>query len=104
MFIRLSANRDEFAPIVFRPGFNAIIADRAEDSTEQDSRNARGKSTLLMLMNYVLAGQLHKTLKPLADDGWEMTLELQMFGGVVAATRPLNKGGKKLTIRVACPH
>lgn len=99
MFIRLSANRDEFAPIAFKPGFNAIIADRAEDSTEQDSRNARGKSTLLMLMNYVLAGQLHKTLKPLADDGWEMTLELQMFGGVVAATRPLDKGGKKLAIR-----
>ena len=55
MFIRLSANRDEFQPINFQPGFNAVIADRAQDSTDQDSRNARGKSTMLMLMNYVLA-------------------------------------------------
>ena len=51
MFIRLSANRDEFQPINFQPGFNAVIADRAQDSTDQDSRNARGKSTMLMLMN-----------------------------------------------------
>lgn len=101
MLIRLTANKDEFRPVTFQPGFNAIIADRAEDSTEQDSRNARGKSTLLMLMNYVLAGTLHKTLKPLADDGWEMTLELQMFGGTVAATRALDKGGKRLTVRAS---
>lgn len=100
MLVRLSANRPEFVPVAFRPGFNAIIADRAEDSTEQDSRNARGKSTLLMLVNYVLAGQLHPTLKSLADDGWEMTLELQMFGGSVAATRALDKG-KWLTVRAS---
>ena len=99
MLVRLSANRDEFKPVAFRPGFNAIVADRAEESTQQDSRNARGKSTLLMLINYVLAGQLHKTLKPLAEDGWEMTLELQMFGGTVAATRSLAKGGKSLIVR-----
>ncbi|RYF61490.1 MAG: DUF2326 domain-containing protein [Comamonadaceae bacterium] len=97
MFIRLSANHDEFTPIDFKPGFNAIIADRAHDSTEQDSRNARGKSTLLMLMNYVLAGNLHKSLRPLADDGWEITLTLEMFGGIVTATRAL-ANGRRLTI------
>lgn len=102
MFIRLSANRDEFQPINFQPGFNAIIADRADDSTEQDSRNARGKSTMLMLMNYVLAGNLHRTLRPLADDGWEVTLTLEMFGGTVAATRSL-ASGRRLTIAAYGP-
>jgi len=97
MFIRLSANRDEFKPIAFKPGFNAIVAERAHDSSDQDSRNARGKSTLLMLMNYVLAGNLHSSLRPLATDGWEMTLELQMFGGTVRATRAL-AAGRRLTI------
>ncbi len=92
MFIRLSANRDEFQPINFQPGFNAVIADRAHDSTDQDSRNARGKSTMLMLMNYVLAGNLPSSLRPLADDGWEITLTLEMFGGTVAATRSLASG------------
>lgn len=92
MFIRLSANRDEFKPVNFQSGFNAIVADRAHDSTDQDSRNARGKSTMLMLMNYVLAGNLHKSLRPLAEDGWEVTLTLEMFGGTVAATRSLASG------------
>ncbi|CAJ1581884.1 DUF2326 domain-containing protein [[Mycobacterium] wendilense] len=94
MFIRLSANRDEFKPIDFKPGFNAIVAERADDSSAQDSRNARGKSSLLMLMNYVLAGRLHRSLRPLADDGWEMTLAMQMFGGTVTVTRALAGGGK----------
>ena len=97
MFIRLSANRDEFKPITFQPGFNAVIADRAHDSTDQDSRNARGKSTMLMLMNYVLAGNLPSSLRPLADDGWEITLTLEMFGGTVAATRSL-ASGRRLSI------
>lgn len=98
MFIRLSANRDEFIPIVFRPGFNAVVADRASDSTEQDSRNARGKSTMIMLMNYVLAGNLHPSLRPLADDGWEVTLDMEMFGGTVSATRSLTSG-RKISLR-----
>ncbi|KLI05595.1 hypothetical protein ACT17_26235 [Mycolicibacterium conceptionense] len=97
MFISLTANRDEFQPINFKPGFNAIVAERAHDSSDQDSRNARGKSTLLKLMNYVLAGRLDGSLRPLAEDGWEMTLTLEMFGGTVAATRAL-AGGSKLAV------
>ncbi|MTE16097.1 DUF2326 domain-containing protein [Nocardia aurantiaca] len=92
MFLRLSANRAEFQPINFKPGFNAIVAERAQDSSDQDSRNARGKSTLLLLMNYALAGNLHNSLRPLAEDGWEITLTMQMFGGTVAATRSLANG------------
>lgn len=94
MFIRLSANSDEFKTIEFKPGFNAIVADRASDSTEQDSRNARGKSTMLMLLNYALAGSLHPSLAPLADDGWEISLTLEMFGGEITVTRPLLRGTK----------
>ena len=102
MFIRLSANREEFKPINFQSGFNAIIADRAHDSTDQNSRNARGKSTLLALMNYVLAGNLPARLRPLADDGWEMALTLEMFGGTVAATRSL-ANGRRISISAEGP-
>lgn len=97
MLVRLSSNRAEFKPIAFQPGFNAIVAERAPDSTDQDSRNARGKSTLLSILNYVLGGTFDKKLQPLADDGWEFTLELQLFGGSVIATRAL-AGGKKLSV------
>jgi uncharacterized protein YydD (DUF2326 family) len=94
VIIRLSANHDDFTPIDFKPGFNAVVAERAKDSTEQDSRNARGKSTLLYLLNYALAGKLHNSLRPLAEDEWEITLSLEMFGGTVTVTRALASGRK----------
>jgi len=98
VLLRLSANHDEFVPVHFKPGFNAIVAERAQDSTEQDSRNARGKSTLLMLLNYALAGNLHRSLRPLAEDEWGISLTLQMFGGTVTVTRSLSRGQR---LRVA---
>ncbi|MDD2857215.1 MAG: DUF2326 domain-containing protein [Candidatus Nanopelagicales bacterium] len=94
MLLRISTNKEEFKPIDFKPGFNAIVAERATDSTDQHSRNARGKSTLLMLVNYALAGNLNSALRPLAADGWEVSLGLEMFGGQVTATRALARGTK----------
>jgi uncharacterized protein YydD (DUF2326 family) len=92
VLVRLSANKAEFKPINFNPGFNAVVAERAPDSTDQDSRNARGKSTLLAILNYVLGGTFNKKMQVLADNGWEFTLELQLFGGTVSATRALAAG------------
>lgn len=97
MLLRLSSNKAEFKPIMFKPGFNAVVAERAPDSTDQDSRNARGKSTLLAILNYILGGTFDKKMQLLADNGWEFTLELQLFGGTVSATRTL-AAGKKLHI------
>lgn len=97
MLLRLSSNKAEFKPIMFTPGFNAIVAERAPDSTDQDSRNARGKSTLLAVLNFVLGGTFDRKMQLLADDGWEFTLELQLFGGTVSATRTL-AAGKKLRV------
>lgn len=94
MLIRLSANKAEFKTISFKSGFNAVVAERAPDSTDQDSRNARGKSTLLAILNYVLGGTFDRKMQPLADDGWEFTLELQLLGGNVTATRALANGRK----------
>jgi uncharacterized protein YydD (DUF2326 family) len=97
MLIRLEANRPEFKPINFKPGFNAIVADRDPAATDQDSRNARGKSTILKFINWVLAGSRPASLVPLADDGWSISLTLEIFGGRVKATRDLS-GGSRLQI------
>lgn len=96
MIIRLETNRKEFTPIDFHPGFNVIVADRAKDATDQDSRNARGKSTILMFINWVLASNKPAALKPLGEDGWSVSLTLEMFGGVVKATRDLGSGARLL--------
>ena len=97
MLIQLSANKPEFLPINFRPGFNAIVAARDPDATDVDSRNARGKSSLLRIVNYMLGGSLHSSLSPLAADGWSFSLLLRMFQGEVVVTRSLSFGAR-LTI------
>jgi uncharacterized protein YydD (DUF2326 family) len=98
MIRRLSANRPEFRPIEFKAGFNAIVADQAPDASETDSRNARGKTTTLLVINYLLGGNLPRQLRPLADEGWAFTLSLDFLGHEVEVTRAL-KGGTRLEIR-----
>lgn len=97
MLRRISANRDTFQPIDFVDGFNVILAERGPEATDQHSRNARGKSTLLHVINYCLGANLASSLRPLVDDDWSFTLTLDLFGGRVSASRGL-KGGNKLRI------
>lgn len=102
MIRRLGANREEFRPITFGDGFNVIVAAQAPDAVETDSRNARGKTTTLHLINYLLGGNLPRQVKPLAEDGWAFTLALDLLGHQVEVTRAL-QGGTRLGIRFPEP-
>ncbi|MEU8948908.1 DUF2326 domain-containing protein [Streptomyces sp. NPDC048489] len=94
MLRRISANSDSFIPVDFQPGFNVVLADRAPDATDKHSRNARGKTTLIQVVNYCLGGNLHKSLMPLGERDWSFTLTLDIFGATVTATRPVKRGGR----------
>jgi uncharacterized protein YydD (DUF2326 family) len=69
----------------------------APGASERHSRNARGKTTLIQAINYCLGGTLAKAMTPLGAAGWSFTLELDLFGSTLAATRSL-KGGSKLRL------
>jgi uncharacterized protein YydD (DUF2326 family) len=97
MLRRLSANRDSFRPISFNEGFNLVLADRSPEATDKHSRNARGKTTMLHMINYCLGGSLPSALRPLIELEWAFTLQLDLFGGLVSATRSL-KGGNRLSL------
>ncbi len=94
MLHRLSASDDRFRPIEFHAGLNLIVAERAPDASEQDSRNARGKTSLLHALNYCLGGNRPTAFKPLAEEGWSFSLDLDLFGQRVRATRSLSGGGR----------
>lgn len=98
MLRRLSANKDEFKPIEFSDGLNLIVAERDPDASETDSRNARGKTSLLQAINYCLGSNRPAGFKALADEDWAFTLELDLFGDQVAATRRL-KGGSRVAVQ-----
>lgn len=92
MLHRLVANKDSFQPIDFRPGMNVVLAERAEDAADTDSRNARGKTTLLLILNYILGGNLATQLKPLQGRDWTFSLTLDLFGSEVTVSRSLDAG------------
>jgi uncharacterized protein YydD (DUF2326 family) len=87
MLIQLSANKDTFVPINFVPGLNVILADRTAEASKTDSRNARGKSSLLSAINYCLGGNFPSEFGALADDDWEFRLTMMLDGVTVTVSR-----------------
>ncbi|MFC4611105.1 DUF2326 domain-containing protein [Streptomyces maoxianensis] len=97
MLRKISSNFSSFQPVIFQPGFNVILADMGPGASDKHSRNARGKTTLIQAINYCLGGTLAKPLAPLGVEGWSFTLELDLFGSLMAASRNL-KGGSRLKL------
>ncbi|MEW6519753.1 MAG: DUF2326 domain-containing protein [Thermodesulfobacteriota bacterium] len=89
MIISVTANKDTFKSVAFQPGLNLILAERAEGSTDQDSRNAVGKTTLLQIVHHCLGANLSDHLrKPmLREEAWEFTLDVMTPSGPISITR-----------------
>jgi uncharacterized protein YydD (DUF2326 family) len=52
----VSSNDSRFKTITFGPGLNVLLADRSHGSTDQQTRNGSGKSSLLRLFHFMLGG------------------------------------------------
>lgn len=89
MIISVTANKGTFKSVAFKPGLNLILAERAEGSTDQDSRNALGKTTLLQIVHHCLGANLSDHLrKPiLREEVWEFTLDVVTPSGPISITR-----------------
>ncbi len=101
MIHRVSANRPSFRSVEFGPGLNVVLADRAPASTDKDTRNGLGKSTLIDIVDFCLGGRVRKGEGLAIDDlaGWEFTLEFSVDDERVSATRAVDDPGK---IKVDC--
>lgn len=91
MIISVSANKGTFKSVSFQRGLNLVLAERADGSTDQDSRNAVGKTTLLQIVHHCLGANLSEHLrKPmLREEDWEFTLDLMTPSGPVSITRSI---------------
>lgn len=88
----ITANRQSFHPVQFSSGLNVILAERTDISTQKDTRNGLGKSTLIDIINFCLGSRVTKgkglSIGPLA--GWEFTLELTLAGKRVKVSRAID--------------
>ena len=76
----------------FEPGVNLIVAERSPDSSDKDSRNGLGKTTLLRIIDFCLGSDVNKkgTLQTKYLPGWEFAIELDIRGRRVTATRAID--------------
>lgn len=89
MIHSVSANRRSFHPVQFTSGLNVILAERTAASTQKDTRNGLGKSTLIDILDFCLGSRVRKgkdlLIEPLV--GWEFTIEITLAGNRVKVTR-----------------
>ncbi len=91
--VRLHANNAGFHAVQFRPGFNLIVAERTKKSTQKDTRNGAGKSTVIELLHFCLGRKGQAGGVPVVNDlnGWAFTLDIELFGSVVSLTRTVDE-------------
>lgn len=91
MIHRITANQPSFNPIDFTPGLNVILADRTDTSTQKDTRNGLGKSTLIEIIHFCLGSRVYKgkglLIKSLRS--WEFTMDITLSGNHVKVTRAI---------------
>ncbi|OQM78049.1 ABC-three component system protein [Rhodococcus sp. 66b] len=54
MLQQVTSTDDRFKPIVLSPGFNILLSDKTQESSDTDSRNGAGKSSLIEIVHFLL--------------------------------------------------
>jgi len=91
MIYSIKADKTSFKTIEFKPNFNVILAERIKGSTEKDSRNGLGKSTLIEIIHFCLGGNRGETLSKFEMDDWTFTIELDIAGKRAQVSRNTSK-------------
>lgn len=95
MIRSVRANKKGFHTVHFEPGANLILADRSASSSDKDTTNALGKSTLIDIIDFCLASNTSpgKGLRVDALKGWAFTIEMSFAGRDFAVTRTTDAPG-----------
>lgn len=79
MIIGIRSDHPSFKNVEFKKGFNVILANRTKSSTDRDSRNGLGKSTLLEIIHFCL-GAKSESLKIKELENWTFILDIILKG------------------------
>jgi uncharacterized protein YydD (DUF2326 family) len=90
MILRISSDLKTFKEVTLQPGFNVVLADRTLKSTQTDTTNGLGKSTLVDIIHFCLGSRFTSASTRLAHpklDGVSFSLDLMLIGKVIRVTR-----------------
>lgn len=94
MIRSVRANKATFRSVKFEPGFNIVLADKTDKSSQKDSRNGAGKSLLVEIIHFCLGGGAGTSLKKKELHDWRFTLDLRLGSKDVSVTRGLDHPNK----------
>ena len=80
MIKAVRCDKESFKTVHFKPGFNIVLAERTQDSTDRDSRNGLGKSTLIEIIHFCLGSspRPNEGLRVPELHDWTFILELTL--------------------------
>ncbi|MEE1723558.1 DUF2326 domain-containing protein [Streptomyces sp. JV186] len=86
---RVFANQPSFREVAFFDGINLVVAERSIGSTERDSRNGVGKSTLIEVIHFCLGSSVTRknVIYELRETDWAFSLDLEIDHYSVTVTR-----------------
>lgn len=95
MIRRIFSTLDSFKTLEFAPGLNILLADKTRESTDTQTRNGAGKSSVVELVHFLLGSTL-KTDSPfrseaLNEESFGMELELD---GLITVSRTAAEHGR----------
>ena len=92
MIIAVRANQPSFKEVTFSSGFNVVMADRTKESSERESRNGLGKTTLVEIIHFCLGSSFRRGHALRSDHlmGWSFTLDLLIGGKELSVTRSVD--------------
>lgn len=87
MIKSIRSTNKNFKAVFFKKGFNVVLADRTLQSSDKDSRNGVGKSTLIEIIHFCLGADLDKKSFLASCKSYSFILDLELEGKVVTVTR-----------------
>lgn len=99
MILSVRCDKKSFKEVRFGPSFNIVLADKTSESTDKDSRNGLGKSSLIQIIHFCLGGDLSESLERLND--WTFTLDIIIKEKKYSISRNTN-GQRKIIIEGDC--
>lgn len=102
MIHELSASDPRFRTLTFRSGLNLLLAERHETATDADTRNSVGKSSFILLLHFLLGGNVPPASLFRATELREWTFALDFDLGATR-TRVERSGAKPSAIVVSPP-
>ncbi len=93
----ISSNKSSFKNIEFDKGLNVVIAERQETSGQKKTTNSRGKSTLIVIINFCLGSDAARSGLCIDElSGWDFTIDITLLENRVQVTRAIDNPTKFL--------